>query len=353
VATCLQCQGKAVHRHKPYGKLEPLPIPTNVATDPFKEISLDWITGLPESKQNRSGQRFNAILTIVDRLTKYALFIPTRDDTSAADFAELFFEVVECRFGTPNGVVSDRDSRITSDSWREVCVYKILKRKMSTAFHPQTDGQSEVLNRIVEDYLRAYTADEPASWVNILPLAQYAYNNSRNHTTGRSPNWFMHGTDCEIRLHIADSTPRGRIPAAKDRVEKLHELRQELRTRLTEANERMAHYYNQRHVPKQFRVGELVKLSTRNLKLKHRKIGPRWVGPFRVIERIGGQAYRLVLPEKYSRLHDVFPVQRLEPYRARDDNSDLLPMPDLEDPQVSGKSRRSRGQPTLTASVIT
>ena len=85
----------------------------------------------------------------------------------------------------------------------------------------------------------------------------------------------MHGTDCEIRLHIADSTPRGRIPAAKDRVEKLHELRQELRTRLTEANERMAHYYNQRHVPKQFRVGELVKLSTRNLKLKHRKIGPR------------------------------------------------------------------------------
>src|SRR5204862_1569766 len=92
-------------------------------------------------------------------------------------------------------VVSDRDSRITSDSWREVCVYKILKRKMSTAFHPQTDGQSAVLNRIVEDYLRAYTADEPASWVNILPLAQYAYNNSRNHTTGRSPNWFMHGID--------------------------------------------------------------------------------------------------------------------------------------------------------------
>ena len=195
--------------------------------------------------------------------------------------------------------------------------------------------------------MRAYTADEPASWVNLLPLAQYSYNNSRNHTTGRSPNWFMHGTDCEMRLHIADNTPRGRIPAAKDRVEKLHELRQDLRTRLTKANERMSHYYNQRHVPKQFRVGELIKLSTKNLKLKHRKIGPRWVGPFRVIERIGGQAYRLALPEKYSRLHDVFPVQLLEPYRARDDNSDLLPMPDLEDPQDEWEVEEVKGAARL------
>jgi hypothetical protein len=333
VATCPQCQGKAVHRHKPYGKLEPLPIPDSVATHPFKEISLDWITGLPESRQNHSRQSFNAILTVVDRLTKYALFIPTRNDTSAADFAEAFFEKVECRFGTPHGVVSDRDSRITSDFWKEVCAYKILKRRMSTAFHPQTDGQSEALNRVVEDYLRAYTTDEPASWVNLLPLAQYAYNNSRNHTTGKSPNWFMHGFDCEIRLHIADDTPRGKIPAARDRVEKLHELRLELRDKLTEAHERMAKYYNRRHTPKQFRRGALVKLSTKNLKLKNKKIGPRWVGPFRILERIGGQAYRLALPNKYSGLHDVFPVQLLEPYHARDENSDLLPMPDLEAPQ--------------------
>ena len=128
--------GNVVHPHKPYGKLKPLPIPTNVVMDPFKAISLDWITGLPEYLQTRSGQRVNAILIVVDRLTKYVLFIPTRDDTSAADFAELFFEEVECRFGTPNGVVSDRDSRITSDFWREVCAYKILKRRMSTACHP-------------------------------------------------------------------------------------------------------------------------------------------------------------------------------------------------------------------------
>ena len=94
------------------------------------------------------------------RVTKYALFIPIRDDTTAADFAEVFFEHVECRFGTPRSVVSDRDSRITSDFWREVCEMKIMKRRLSTAYHPQTDGQSEALNRIIEDYLRAYTSDD-------------------------------------------------------------------------------------------------------------------------------------------------------------------------------------------------
>ena len=88
-----------IHCHWPYGQLEPLPIPTDMWNMLFKEISLDWITGLPLSIKN--GREYNSILTVVCRVTKYALFIPTRDDTTAADFAELFFEHVECRFGTP------------------------------------------------------------------------------------------------------------------------------------------------------------------------------------------------------------------------------------------------------------
>ena len=331
VTTCPVCQGKAIHRHKPYGKLEPLPVPTDTWDSPFKDISLDWITGLPPSTKH--GEEYNSILTVVCRVTKYALFIPTRDDTNAADFAELFFEHVECRFGTPRSIVTDRDSRITSDFWREVCEIKIIKRRLSTAYHPQTDGQSEVLNRIVEDYLRAYTADDQTVWAKLLPLAQFAYNNSRNHTTRMSPNRLLHGFDCEIRIDVADNVSEGRIPAAKDRIEKLHELRQSLRARLIDAQERMAKYYNANHVPKQFKVGNFVKLSTKNFKLKHRKLSPRWIGPFRVLERIGGQAYRLALPAKYCQLHDVFPVQLLEDYNRRKDDDRLMAMPDLEDPQ--------------------
>ena len=148
-----------------------------------------------------------------------------------------------------------------------------------------------------------------------------------------SPNRLLHGFDCDIRIDVADNVSEGRIPAARDRVQKLHELRQKLRGRLIEAQERMARYYNANHVPKQFKVGDFVKLSTKNLKFKCKKLSPRWIGPFRVLERIGGQAYRLALPNKYSRLHDVFPVQLLEDYHHREDDESLMMMPDLEDPE--------------------
>src|SRR5438045_3971643 len=295
------------------------------------EISLDWITGLPPSMKN--GQEYNSILMIVCRVTKYALFIPTRDDMTATEFAELFFEHVECRFGSPRSIVTDQDSRIMSDFWREVCEMKIIKRRLLTAYHPQTDGQSEALNRIIEDYLRAYSADDQTVWAKLLPLSQFAYNSSRNHTMSMSPNRLLHGFDCEIHIEVADNVSERRIPAAKDLIEKLHQLCQELRLRLIEAQEWMAAYYNARHVPKQFQTGNFVKLSTKNLKLKCPKLAPRWIGPFRVLGWIGGQAYWLALPGKYARLHPVFPVQLLEEYRPRHDNAELMKMPDLEDPQ--------------------
>jgi len=97
----------------------------------------------------------------VDRLTKYAVFIPTRDDTSAADFAQQFFEHVECRFGTSRSIVFGQRFENNFRILMEVCEYKLLKRAMSTAYHPQTDGRSEALNRIVKDYLRAYCSDGP------------------------------------------------------------------------------------------------------------------------------------------------------------------------------------------------
>ena len=95
----------------------------------------------------------------------------------------------------------------------------------------------------------------------------------------------------------------------------------------------MAKYYNANHVPKQFKVGDFIKLLTKNLKFKYRKLSPRWVGPFQVLERIGGQAYRLTLPAKYSWLHNVFPIQLLEDYHRREDDNSPMAMPDLEDPQ--------------------
>jgi hypothetical protein len=168
------------------------------------------------------------------------------------------------------------------------------------------------------------------NWAKLLPTAAFAYNNSMNHTLRMSPFKALYGYDPEFHVDIADDVPKGEIPAAKDRIQKLHELRQGLREQLNVVRQRQIEYYNQRHTPKVFKRGNLVKLSTRNLKLRDKKLQPKFIGPFRITEVVGSQAYRLALPQQYSRLHDVFPVQLLEEYHFRDQH-EMMPIPELED----------------------
>jgi hypothetical protein len=259
-----------------------------------------------------------------------ATFIPTTTDISAPEFAALFHESIELQYGSPRGIVSDRDTRITSKFWAEVCAYSLIKRRMSTAFHPQTDGQTEILNRILQNYLRAYTSLEQMNWAKLLPSAEFTYNNSWSSTTKTTPFMALYGYNLELRFDIEDAATKGETPAARDRILRLQELRDRLKEELLKSQERQAKYYNQKHQPKLFKRGELVKLSTRNLRLKDKKLQPRWIGPLRVLERIGSQAYKLALPEKYARLHDVFPIQFIDKFKPRDDQPPM-PMPDLED----------------------
>jgi hypothetical protein len=129
---------------------------------------------------------------------KVVRFIPTQTNTSMGDFARLFFKHIKYVFGTPLLIVSDQDLRITSGFWAEICSQEIIKQLLSTAYHPHTDGQSKALNQIVKDYLCAYCADKPTTWVNLLPLAQFAYNNSMNTAIKTMPNNLLFGIDCNI-----------------------------------------------------------------------------------------------------------------------------------------------------------
>ena len=224
VTTCSTCQNIATPRHKPYGQLQSLSVPKQ----PWEEISLDFITQLPESCIGTKAH--DAILVVVDRYTKMAQFIPTTTDLAAPEFAALFHEKIELKYGSPKGIVSDRDSRITSKFWAEVCSYSLIKRRLSTAFHPQTDGQTEILNRILENYLRAYTSLEQMNWAKLLPSAEFAYNNSRSSSTKISPFMALYGYNPELRVDIdaVDDITRGEIPAAQDRIRRLQELRNRL-----------------------------------------------------------------------------------------------------------------------------
>jgi hypothetical protein len=295
------------------------------------QLSMDFITGLPESRYR--GQLVDSILVIVDRFSKYSFFYPVATTITAAELAELFYQEIELAFGPPQGIVSDRGPVFTSAFWSALCYHSQIKRRLSTAFHPQTDGQTERMNQTLEHYLRCFTNDQQTNWPQLLKTAQYACNNAANATIGMSPTMCLYGWQPEFRLDIEGDIPGKRVPGAKARIEKLEEVRQQLRAHWERTTEGYKRQYDKKHQPLKLKRGDFVGLSTRNLRFKQgaRKLQPRYIGPFRVLEKIGLQAYRLALPDKYSRLHNVFPISLLEPWKQRDGGQEVLPMPDLED----------------------
>ena len=193
-----------------------------------------------------------------------------------------------------------------------------MKRRLSTAFHPQTDGQTERQNQGLEQYLRTFASSEQANWAGLLPLAEFAYMNSEHSTLGISPFYCMYGYNPDINFEPEDRPIGEEIPAAKDRVKSLHEMRLTLADRWRRITESSQKAYNKKHDPKSYNVGDLVMLNTKNLKLKRpsKKLTPRFVGPFKINDKIGTQAYRLFLPTSY-RIHPTVHVSLLEPYHAR------------------------------------
>src|SRR6185437_6153401 len=159
--------------HKPYGLLQPLPI----ADRPWSSISVDFITQLPESNG------YTAICIFVDRFTKMAHFAPTTDNVDAEGTVQLFLERVFSAHGLPDDVVSDRDVTFTSKFTKSIFKALCIKQNLSTAFHPRTDGQTERVNSILEQYLRCYIDYQQTDWSALLPVAEFAYNNTIHSST--------------------------------------------------------------------------------------------------------------------------------------------------------------------------
>ncbi|PHJ20278.1 gag-pol polyprotein, partial [Cystoisospora suis] len=178
VKACVQCaRGKASHL-KSGGLLQPLPIPNL----PWEEISMDLIVGLPTTEKG-----FDAILTVVCRLTKMAHFVPTTQAASAEDIARLIVKEVIRLHGVPKAIVSDRDTRFTGELWRSLCESLKIKQRTLTAYPPQTDGQSERTNQTIEQMLRCALSGNDKGWAKILPLLEFAYNSTQHSSSKQAP----------------------------------------------------------------------------------------------------------------------------------------------------------------------
>lgn len=309
VSTCDSCQRNKSSRRKRYGLLQPLETPYA----PWTSISWDFITGLPKTKNGN-----NAIWVIVDRFTKMAHFIPVHfadKKTSAPELAKLFLREVWRLHGLPNDIVSDRDTRFTSNWWATLMQLLDIRRKLSTAFHPQTDGQTERLNQEIEAYLRAFCTYEQDNWFDLLPMCEYAYNNSVTSATKLSPFYANYGYNPRTNW-LADVEPKN--PSSALYAHYLKATHDRVAQTLTETRERMGKYFNKKRgeQPPEIKVGCKVLIDGRNFKPKRpsKKLSAKKYGPFEVLKKIGNRAFRVELPPE-MRIHNVFHVDLLELYR--------------------------------------
>ena len=317
VRSCDACQRNKVVRHAPFGLLNPLPIPAK----PWSSVSLDWITDLPPSNYH------DAILVVVDRLTKMAIFIPTTKSMSADDVATLFLQHVVRIHGIPDSLISDRDPVFTSHFWRRLLELLAIKANRSTAFHPQTDGQTERLNSVLEQYLRMYTDYQQTDWASLLPMAEFSYNNSRHSATTLSPFFANYGY--HPRMSLLPPSPDSSVPAADSYVLRLREAHVVLQRELLKARKAMELSANRRRRPApQFVPGQLVWLIRRHVATTRpsSKLDVRRLGPFPVIGPVGNSAFRLQLPPS-MKIHPVFHVSLLEPHVANMFPGRVVPPP--------------------------
>ncbi|KAM2491167.1 hypothetical protein PS1_042866 [Malus domestica] len=322
VSRCIVCQQVKAERKKPFGRLQPLPVPQWK----WENITMDFVYKLPRTQNG-----FDGIWVVVDRLTKSAHFIPVREKYSLNKLAQLFISKIVKYHGVPVNIISDRDPRFTSKFW--IAFQEALGTRLlySTAYHPQTDGQSERTIQTLEDMLRSSVMQFGDSWHDRLDLMEFAYNNSFHSSIGMSPFEALYGKAC--RTPLCWSEVGERILEGPEIVDETTQNIQVIKSNLKVAQDRQKSLADRHTTDRMYNVGDYVflKLSPWRGVVrfgKKGKLSPRYIGPYEITERIGEVAYRLELPPELSKVHNVFHVSMLRHYVS--DPSHVIPPQPLE-----------------------
>ena len=329
VATCVHCQRSKPSQQSTPGLLMPLAIPEKVGD----EWSTDTITGLPKTKRGHT-----AIQVYVERLTKLKRFAATHKTDDAPTMARDFVDVVVSKHGVPRAVVSDRDPRFTASFFKEVTRLMGSRLHMSTARHPQSDGQTERENRSLIEALRSYCNHHQSDWDDYLPMLEFGFNDRVQASTGMSPNFLMYGQELNSPLDVALGVYASSNPAAVDRAKRMRDAIKFAKANLREAQGRQAKNADRRRRQDEFRVDDQVLLSTEGLNLQgfDNKLCSLFIGPFRVIEIINPNAYKLDLPSAMGALHPTFNIEKLKHFRpSNPDRFPDRPTPHTRPPPVA------------------
>lgn len=327
VRSCISCQQNKPPNTLPAGLLQSLEIPD----ERWETVTMDLITQLPVTKNQH-----DCIVVFVDKLSKMTHFVPAstkNNATKATDLARMFFDNIVRHHGVPKRIVTDRDPRFLSNFWQSLWKLFGTKLAMSTSFHPQTDGQTERMNRTLEDILRHYISYQHTDWDEHLTAAEIAINNSVAQSTGMSPFYMNFGKHPYFPL---DGTLP---PTANDTVatsmQRLHDNVQLAKQSIEQAQARQQQLANEHRRDVVFEEGEEVYLSTKNLPLRQGvvKFTGKYIGPFKIIQVVSPVAYKLELPEDYRQIHPTFHISLLKKH--------------IDSQQFEGRPNNSRADPPL------
>ncbi|GJS16115.1 putative reverse transcriptase domain-containing protein [Tanacetum coccineum] len=310
VNKCLTCAKFKAEHQRPSGLL----VQPKIPEWKWDNVTMDFVTKLPKTSQG-----YDTIWVIVDRLTKSAIFTPMRETDPLDKLARLYLKEVVTRHGIPVSRICDRDPRFASNFWRSLQNALGTNLDMSTAYHPQTDGQSERTIQTLEDMLRACAIDFGKGWVNHLPLVEFSYNNSYHASIKAAPFEALYGRKC--RSPICWTKVREAQILGPELIQETTKKIIQIKQRMQAARDRQKSYADLKRKPMEFQVGDKVMLKVSPWKGvvrfgKRGKLNPRYVGPFKVIERVGEVAYKLELPEELSRVHNTFHVSNLKKCHA-------------------------------------
>ncbi|GJR00855.1 putative reverse transcriptase domain-containing protein [Tanacetum coccineum] len=306
VSKCMTCAKVKAKYQIPSGLL----VQPKIPEWKWENITMDFVTKLPKTA---SGQ--DMIWVIVDRLTKSAHFLPAKENDSMEKLTRQYLKEVVSRHGVSVSIISDRDGRFVSQFWQSLQEAFGTQLDMSTAYHPETDGQSERTIQTLEDMLRTCVIDFGKGWDRHLPLIEFSYNNSYHTSIKDAPFEVLYGRKCRSPIcwaEVGDAQLTG-PEIVRETTEKIIQIKH----RLQASRDRQKCYADKRRKPLEFQVGDKVMLKVLLWKGvirfgKRGKLNPRYIGPFKILAKVGTVAYRLELPEKLSRVHSTFHVSNLK-----------------------------------------